>query len=212
MSKVRNSLLKEGVVLIDNLFESVELNAVIEECTKALKSKILDWKRGINRGEMSSIFFDIEGDFLTSSTHTMLQSKIISIFNEMKYNKPKQKDIRMRLTTPYPLPYVQWHRDHLIRDTNDVRITIYLSDVYPDSGEFCYVRGSHLPEDDHLRYSDPQLVAKKGYTAFPGEKGTTIIFNPYGVHSVRPNNTNNFRLALMFYFHFSNSQTSRASN
>lgn len=203
MNLIKDCLQKDGIVLVDGLFDLVELNTLIREGTELLMAKIPDWKEGINKGDMSSVFLDLELPNFTSFLREILQKKLQRILDDLQYQDPKLKDVRLRLTAPYPLPYVQWHRDHLIEDTIDVRITIYLSDVYPESGEFCFVKGSHLPDANHLRHSDPEIVGKQGYTAFPGKKGTAIIFNPYGVHGVRANNSNYSRLSLMFYFHFS---------
>ncbi len=204
MEIIKDSLLKDGIILIDELFDQKQLIKIVQESEDAIKSNLSLWQDGVDKGIFSTVFFDVESCFLTPETNGMLEQKMFALMVSLKLGKPILKDIRLRFTTPYPMPYVQWHRDHQLTDCRDLRITIYLNDVYPESGEFRYVKGSHLKENSHMKYADTELMAMKGYTAFSAQQGATMIFDPYGVHSVSPNNGTQGRLAIMLYYHMRN--------
>lgn len=152
------------------------------------------WLRGIADGSESPLFRDIEGaDLDMPSLPAALRNLAEIVEPNWEFDR-----IRMRLTIPYPFSYLQWHWDSMGRAGTACKAIVYLNDVLPGAGEFCFVPGSHLvPARTLMRHSGAHFAESIGYRRYPGAAGSAVFFDVRGVHTAMPNTSRRPRVVLI---------------
>jgi len=112
--------------------------------------------------------------------------------------RPGQSKIRAHIDTPYRF-------EEYARTTNDelfgVQIIIPLDNFTLENGATCILPGSHRDryyyqdiQDNQEEYND--LLTTEGFQ-FVSNPGDALIYNSRTLHSTMPNNSNEFRSALL---------------
>ena len=137
----------------------------------------------------------------------ILSRYIDAFFQEKKWSihvvdtittRPKSQKIRAHIDTPYRF-------EEFAHTTNDevlgVQCIIPLDSFTIENGATCVLPGSHANrfyykdiEDNQEKYND--LLTTKGFQ-FVSSPGDALIYNTRILHSTMPNNSENFRSALL---------------
>ncbi|MCR4507759.1 hypothetical protein NUV66_00465 [Pseudomonas sp. 32.2.56] len=195
------SLLEEGVVRLSWPFEASLLSRLQKKSHSYLASIKKKWMLGIELGTHTATYFDLEGSELKIESLQSILAAAPSLLAEHGVSSTWIDDYRLRVTPPYPIPYVPWHCDNFGKPCEQFKMIVYLSEVVADGGEFCYVPRSNCVSEDYLEsYSGSEISRRMGYRRYPGEAGTILLFDTRGVHGVIKNTTKLPRIALIISF------------
>lgn len=156
-----------------------------------------EWRAGIEAGTAAPTFFDVEDLSPAPPLEAFAASVDAGILGETFKETHRLINVRLRFVAPYPLAYLNWHRDHHDGPRVLIKCLIYLDDVPPDFGEFCYVAGSQLTLESE---SEEYLARRRGFLRLPGRAGAGIIFDTAGAHAPWPNRSDKVRQTLILTF------------
>ncbi|WLG90770.1 phytanoyl-CoA dioxygenase family protein [Pseudomonas cucumis] len=192
------SLLDEGIVLLSWPFEARLLARLQKDAQLYLASIKKAWMIGIANGTHTATYFDLANSELKNESFHTVFAAIPSLFAENGITASWIDDFRLRVTSPYPIPYVPWHWDYFGKPSERFKIIMYLDDVLADGGEFCYVpKSHHIPESELGQRTGYEIAQRMGYRKYPGKAGTMLLFDTRGVHGVMKNITKKPRIVLI---------------
>jgi hypothetical protein len=197
----RRQFLDEGYVVLDEAMvddDLLRLQAAFDRCAQESKA---DWLDGMNRGTQPAAFFDIpsplerDDAFIDLIDHPSWYGLLMDFTDDDLILLGPQ----VRLLPPSPISYVGWHPDVPHTNPLHIKVQIYVDDVAPDQGPFCFVPKSHKPGAGpypHVR----RLEDMPGRKIFPGKAGTAILFNSYGWHTSMINSTTQPRKSIILIY------------
>lgn len=191
------ALVEEGVAVIPQAMPRSVLRAYRQGAPALFRAMDERWNAGIRQGVESPVFCDLEdlsslpalADFAAAASPSLVSGAI--------RHSHRLTEARVRFVAPYPLGYLNWHLDH--RDGTGLvyKLVIYLDDVHPGEGEFCYVPGSHLRD---ARGTEESEARRHGYRRYPGRAGSAIAFDTQGIHAPFANTGRRPRQTLILTF------------
>jgi hypothetical protein len=167
----------------------------------SLRPALLDevegrWIDGVMSGTEAPNFIDVDIS-LAPPLHEFTRDIRASMLGPSYGESHRLTDVKLRFVATSPLGYLNWHVDHFDGPGTFIKVLVYLDDVAPGDGDFCYVVGSHR---ERVRGSDEQVAACSGYRRFPSRAGGGVVFDSAGVHAPSPNNGGALRQTLHLAF------------
>lgn len=180
---IEKNLRKDGVVQIPSMLPLAVMRK-FENCrAQLLANAEAQWCAGILNGTQAPNFYDLDLSFAP-----MLKDYVDSIDASILGTGYRQTHrliaATLRLVSPFPLGYLNWHVDHTDGPGIFIKVLIFLSDVEIGHGDFCYVPGSHLNRDPGV---EEFTARSNGYSRYPGRAGTAVMFDTAGVHAPSEN-------------------------
>ena len=159
------------------------------------------WLDEVSKGQLTATYYDIPNvlDKDPIFIDILDQPYYFNYVKVLTENQPIFIGEQVRTTPIWPLSYTDWHPDVPPDHPLHIKVQIYVNDVEPGAGEFCYIPGSHKPgAGPYPRVR--KLEAMPGHKKFPGKAGTAIMFNTYGWHVAMENRTNIPRKSIILTY------------
>jgi hypothetical protein len=197
----RLQFIEQGYVVLDDALvgdDLVRLQTAFDRCAAESKA---EWLDGVRKGRQPAGFLDIpspferDDAFIDLIDHPSWYGLLMDFTDDQLILLAPQ----VRVLPPSPISYVGWHPDVPHTNPLHIKVQIYVDDVAPDQGPFCFVPGSHkagagpYPRVRHL-------ASMPGHKIFPGKAGTAILFNSYGWHTSMVNSTDTPRKSIILIY------------
>lgn len=204
------NLKKDGLIEIDSIFSSNELDFTVKELSADLdlnpiytshgKFKLNKIPEGVHTGYIDTNIL-VKTKYILKAAHNPKLLKILDGYFKCKYKLdwiwswwsfPTEKAIGPQ----------NFHRDY--ESMNFIKVFTYLTDVEDNGGPHEFVIGSHLTNKYYKRerFKDEDIAASfgdKNIKKIIGKKGKTFLANTYGIHKGHHPIKSN-RLVLVFLY------------
>lgn len=186
--QIIEKLKTDGFIKIDSCFTDKFINSI--------NGDIADNRFTINKNRISGVFSNKQFFFvhlltLSQSFVNLIMDKSIQTICK-KYFQTGCRLKAMRYYETSGMHKMQWHTDNKtsegFSEVNGLIFIFYCNNV--SSGEFQYIKGSHLWSLKQKKNDFTDEWIKKNYSdsieSFKGPSGTLIIYNSHGIHRAKP--------------------------
>ena len=196
---------EQGYLVVEDAIQGAQLQRLQTAFDHWAEACRADWVERVACGDASPSWYDIPDPLTKDEIFVDIvdHPSYFGLLQDFTDGQLLFGGLGVRTVSAWPLAYTGWHSDVRHAHPLHPKIQLYIEDVPPRGGEFGFVPGSHKFDIETYyrglrgRTSPRRNDTMPGHKTLPGNAGSAIVFNAYGLHTAMDNRTGTARKSII---------------